>query len=169
MDRRSLLRSLPVGICGSIGGCLSKTSLGFSTPSCTNTGTVSLSAEDSEFIVFTNDDAVESHLFTLRNQSDCEVNVDPEAWRIRHWSDDGWDSVATGDGEGEPLTLSTGGQHQWSLSLSPHPTPKDADKSFIVAEIPEGEAIFDLILHIGDETRLTRHAEFTLVKRESRD
>lgn len=167
MKRRSLLRAMSVGLCGSIGGCLTKTSLGFSTPSCSNTGTVSFSAEDGEFVVITNDDTVESHLFTLRNRSDCQVNVDPEAWRIRHRSDQGWESVATGDGEGEPITLSTDDQHQWSLSLSPHPTPMDPDKSFIVADIPAGEAIFDLMLHIGDGNRLTRHAEFTLVTRES--
>lgn len=167
MDRRSLLRAVPVGVGGSIAGCLTRTSLGLSTPSCLRTGTVSLSAEDAEFVVITNDDTVESHLFTLRNRSDCQVRVDPESWRIRHHSDNGWESVATGDGEGEPITLSTADQHQWSLSLSPHPTPKDHDKSFIVADIPAGESIFDLILHMGDGTRLMRHAAFTLVKRKS--
>lgn len=164
MKRRSVLTAIGVGSV-SLAGCLGDANPGDDRHSCLDDGHVSFAAESDEFAVVTDDDTVETLLFTLENATDCSLTVAPRTWHIERDADDGWREVARDDGGDDRRELSSGEQHQWSLSLTPHPTPWAEDKTFIVAELTEGTYALVVTGQLDGTEEITRRAQFSLTKR----
>lgn len=132
--------------------------------SCAGTERVSFEANTDEFTVATDNNTVETLVFTLQNQTTCSLTLDSEGWHIERESEDGWKQIESGDTSDELITISSGSEHKWSLSLTPHPTPDTDSTTFIVADLPE--ATYSLVVTgtLDDEKRLSQRAEFTLEK-----
>lgn len=172
MKRRTLISICGVGI-ASVSGCT-----GFTSPQrspddapakssnrpCEVSEGVSLTTESSEFVVIAENNQVETHVFTLSNETGCVVEIDAEQWVIEEQSGETWEQVETGGG-GENRTIESGGEHEWSLSLSPHPTPDSDTTTFIVADLSEGTYRFSVTGTRSDGETVTREAQFEVVMR----
>lgn len=195
MERRSILKHLAaVGTISGIGGCLSSTSTNLAdNPTTTNSSSdecasvwkntdrtickeqesnraprLSLNPESEIFTVITGDHSVETLGLTLQNHTDQQVIVDPSEWRILRQVDDEWSESARGEGTAESVAISPGKSHEWSLSLTPHPTPRTEETTFITADLHEGTYLFAVLGMIGDGNQTQRiecHTQFELVKR----
>lgn len=163
MKRRAVLASLAVST-ATVAGCLSEARLERTGNSCAGTEQLSFEADTDEFIVVTDDNTVDSLVFTLQNQTSCSLMLDPKAWHIERKSGDGWEQIASGDHGDEQITIANGSEHGWSLSLTPHPTPHTDSTTFVVADLSEATYAFVLAGTVDSEERITRRAEFTLEK-----
>lgn len=163
MKRRTVLATLGASTV-TVAGCLSGGRPGGAGKPCTETGRVSFEGDTDEFIVITDDNTVDSLIFTLQNQTSCSLMVDPEAWQIERNSADSWEQVASGANSDEQITIANGSQHEWSLSLTPHPTPHTDSRTFVVADLSEATYAFVVTGTVDSEERITRRAEFTLEK-----
>lgn len=161
MKRRALLSAVGVGAL-STAGCLSGSPLGGAQTHCSATGTVSFEGRADELVVNTDDNLAEGIVFILRNETDCELTVDPRAWTIRQGSSGDGEIVASSDGGAEEVTLSTSDTHQWSLSVTPHPTPRTDAKTFIFPDLPEGTYSLVVSGTFDDGSSVTRSATFGL-------
>ncbi|MFB6172486.1 MAG: hypothetical protein ABEJ23_08115 [Haloarculaceae archaeon] len=163
MERRSVLAVLGAAVLPAA-GCLEAPVRDGASSSCTGGGHLSFEAEADDFVVETDDTGVETFLFTLRNRTSCSVTVSPGAWRIEREGTDG-EPVARGDSQSSERTLHGGDTHQWSLSLTPHPTPYTEETTYVVAALEEGRYAFVVDCALAGQTQVTRRAGFTLVKR----
>ncbi|MFB6130554.1 MAG: hypothetical protein ABEJ28_07010 [Salinigranum sp.] len=169
--RRALLAAVGAGAV-SLAGCVSAPAVGGPNASCLDRGSVEFAAERDRFEVVTGDHTVETLAFTLRNRTSCPLTVDTGAWRIERESGGEWNRVAGAGGDsggsgsdgGNGIAIPGGGKHRWSLSLTPHPTPRTDDTTYVWADLPEGTYRFVVTGTLGDE-RISRRAGFTLVKR----
>lgn len=162
--RRTVLAVLGTGTL-SLGGCLSAASRETSTPACLETGTITLAAQDEEFVVRTDDDTVETFAFTLSNETSCQVTVGRGTWQLERLTDDDAEVVATGEDTSGTRTLRSGDSHTWSLGLQPRSTPETTATTDVTADLSEGQFVFVVAGMVGEETRFERSARFTLVKR----
>jgi hypothetical protein len=150
-----------------LGGCVSKAQLGNSPNDCLVTDAMSFTAETDEFVIVTGDNSVETLRFTLTNRTTCSVSIAPATWRIERNTSDGWRPVVSGDKNKEQRTLSRGESHNWSLSRSPHPTPRTDTTTFVVADLSEGTYAFIVTAAVGQDNPITRRATFSLQTRTS--
>lgn len=167
MDRRSVLAALSAGT-SSLAGCLSGNRFLGNDNSCTENGSVSFEPTSDEFIVVTGDNTVEALVFTLQNETPCQLTLNPEAWRIERKSGDNWKQIASGSGE-EQVTISRGGEYRWSLSLSQHPTPLTESKSFLFVDLSEGTYALVVTGELDDGEQITRRAQFDLTIRTPKE
>lgn len=133
---------------------------------CGEGGTVSLEAASDEFIVVTGDNVVEALVITLRNETTCSVEFNTGAWHIERRAADGWHTVARGNpDEGDHRTITSGDEHAWSLSLSPHPTSSTETTTFITTELAAGTYVLVVAGTLDNGEQLTLRAHFDLTKR----
>lgn len=194
MDRRTFLTQFAEG--GSLAGfcgCLSSVSGGRSgtTPSPTDDSTqcqsfwsdtdrtictrqaesgdvpLSLASETGTFTVVLNDQVVETFSLTLHNHASQLFVIDPRRWRLLRQVGGRWTESATGDGSTESVTIRRGRSHTWSLSLTPHPTPRTQEQTFITADLSEGPYLFAVVGTVGPDAQALQiecHTQFVLVK-----
>lgn len=156
-SRREILRGTgAIAVAGVVAGC--------SASRCPRQDRVAFTADTDVFRVDRNDNAVEAQRFSLINDGECPVRVDPRSWRIDRRVDGEWKTVATGDG-GDAIAVPGGRTHSWSLSLSTHPTPGGDRTTYVYpdGEFPAGTYRFGI--HTtpsegGEET--VRRARFDL-------
>lgn len=169
MERRSVLRRLGAlgGLLGTA-GCLTGSSTNTSGPTTNtmnktgecptlnsnvdrticddvskdSTPRIILSADPTSFTVDTTDQSVETLQFTLSNQSDQPFVIDSRSWAIARVTDGNWNKIESGDPSEQSITVSPGGKHRWSLSLTPHPTQQTKNTSFITANLEDGNYVF---------------------------
>jgi len=165
MERRSVLAVLGTTVLPGA-GCLEAPVRDGGSSACAGVDELSLEAEADEFVVETGDDTVETLGFTLRNRASCSVTVVPSGWRIEGGGTNG-EPVARGDGGSGERALDAGETHQWSLSLTPHPTPYTEETTYLVAELEEGTYEFVVTCSLAGQTQVTRRAEFAVVKRSN--
>jgi len=165
MERRFVLTVLGTAMLPTL-GCLEAPVRDGGSSACAEGDGLSLTAETDEFVIETGDDTVETLRFTLRNRTSCSVTVDPDAWRIEGEGANG-DPVARGDGEVSERTLDGGETHQWSLSLTPHPTPYTEETTYVVADLEDGAYEFAVTCSLTGANQVTRRAGFTVTKRPS--
>ena len=147
-------------------GCLDAPARDGVSSTCAGTDGLSIDAEADEFVVDPGDNTVETLLFTLRNRTSCSVTVIPSDWRIKRDGANG-ETVARGDGRSSERTLHTGETHQWSLSLTPHPTPYTEETTYVVADLDERQYEFVVTCSSAGQDQVTRRAGFTVAKRPS--
>lgn len=123
-----------------------------------------MNAESDEFVDVTDNNRVETHVFTLENQTECDVEIDVEEWTIEEKTGDSWEEVETGDG-GEDRTIESRAKHEWSLSLTPHPTYDSETTTFVVADLSEGTYRFSITGTRSDGETVTGQARFELLTR----
>lgn len=165
MERRFVLAVLGTAILPAA-GCLEAPVRDGGSSACAGTDDLSVEAETDEFVVEPDDDTVETCTFTLRNRASCSVTVDPSDWRIEGDGANG-EPVARGDASSSERTLDAGEIHQWSLSLTPHPTPYTDETTYVVADLEEGTYEFVVTCSLTGQNQVTRRAGFTVVKRSS--
>lgn len=130
---------------------------------------VTVSQPGDEYLVTVDDDAAQSHPVTLANGTDCEARVDAAAWRLERKTSSGWSTIETGEA-GETRRLGPGDDHDWSLSVEPHPTPgpRTTETTYVFFEgAPEGSYAFTVrgtVERSDAEASFTKRVEFTLRK-----
>lgn len=162
MERRSVLAVLGTTMLPTV-GCLEAPARDGASSPCTGADDLRVAAETDEFVVETDDATVEALGFTLRNRASCSVTVVPSEWRIESDGPNG-ETVARGDGRSTERTLHAGETHQWSLSLTPHPTPYTEETTYIVADLEEGTYEFVVTCSLTPQNQVTRSAGFTVRK-----
>lgn len=198
MNRRALLEELAaIGAIASIGGCLSRKSIGqeqstnstqstegstcpsFTPDSdrtiCADRATtaeqpVYLTADPQPFTISTNDQTVEILKQTVHNQSEHSFVVNQGAWMIMRRTDNDWSKSAAGNHTEQSITVAPGATHTWSLSLISHPSPRTTKNTFITANLEEGTYIFSVIgkLQQSDQPQqIECQSQFNLVKKET--
>lgn len=127
---------------------------------------VYLAPSTERFVVDTDDEAVETVEFTLRDASARTFQFDPRWWVVVRRAGGEWYRAAP---EGHPVIPEKrplDGTHTWSVSLQPHPSPRAEDMTFVTADLPEGVHAFAVPGHLGDDDRdVTCLALFELVRR----
>lgn len=129
--------------------------------------TVALTPSTDRLVVDLDDQSVETITFALRNRSSRRFRLNPYGWRVYRHADDGWTRVAP-DGGPEPWReLPPGGTFRWSLSRTPHPSPRDEDGSSITVDLSDGSYAFVVagLLGSDDGVRVECVAPFTVETR----
>lgn len=159
--RRGALRLGTLGLVSAAGGCIGGTTLAEEGRRCLGTGEVPFTVETNRFVVTMDDDTVETLGFTLDNQTKCPISLVPTGWELVRNVDRGWEQVDRGAGESGPITVASGEDHRWSLSIVPHPTPFTESTTFIHADLSPGTYALEVSGSV-DGTRIPRRARFTL-------
>jgi len=121
-----------------------------------------LTPENDEFTVT---EKYESFLFTLHNQTECQLSIQPtKGWKIERKSASGWEQVATGGGVGTDgtRTLTGGDEHNWALGLFEHPTPHGQTTTFLFVDLSDGLYKFTVTGILDTGTEVTYTAQFRL-------
>lgn len=130
-----------------------------------STSPVVLEPESKTFTVVPSDRKVETFALTLRNRSERPFATSPGAWTVVRRSGDDWTETATGDETDESIRVEAGGVHVWSLSLTPHPTPRTEQTTFVTADLVEGQYLFAVVGQFEADSgtqRVECHAQFEL-------
>lgn len=172
MERREYAGSAAAVAYGCLAGCLTNGTSDSSSnaPKGCRRSDVTFTQESDVFTVIVDDSAVDSHVFKLTNGTECQIRIEPEKWQILRKENSEWQQVETGDGA-ESVSIPPGEFHQWSLSLSIHPTTGATTITYVFpdAEIPEGTYAFEVSgqLEKQTETRtFDRRLEFEIQKKE---
>jgi hypothetical protein len=134
--------------------------MGSSDSSCEASTNISLTTETDEFTVT---EKYESFRFTLHNQTECQLSIQPrKGWKIERRSASGWEQVATRGGDGTDRTLTGGDEHNWVLGLSEHPTPYGQTTTFLFVDLSDGLYRFTVTGILETGTEVTYTAQFRL-------
>lgn len=190
MNRRTLVRDVAsVGSIGLIAGCLGTGQMGSeqqettTSPNCptfgsdvdsvvcANGGTpaeqpVYIESDEHPFTVATPTQSVETLGLTLHNQADEPFVLDPGGWVIVRREAGTWSERASGERTDQSITVAPASTHRWSLSLTPHPTPRTEETTFITADLESGTYLFAVVGQLEGSDRPRRiecHTQFELV------
>lgn len=105
--------------------------------------------------------AIDTVTFTLRNDSDGEVRLNPYDWAVKRRTGDGWVHVSPDGGMPQPLlVLGTGDTHEWRLATTDDLPGNAEERRDVVADLPsEGTYAFRLHGWLGPVDEAA-HAEW---------
>lgn len=124
-----------------------------------------LSPGDDPLVADAGEGMVDAVSFVLRNGAARPFVFNPYGWTLHRRTADGWEHVAP-DAVPEPLVRMAPGQtHRWSLSATPHPSPRDPEAATISADVSPGVHAFAVDGRLGDGPRVECVARFEVVRR----
>lgn len=95
------------------------------------------------------DDAAETIAFTLYNERDEAVTLNPYGWSVERRSDGGWTRVAPGARPLPLVELGAGGTYRWVVSTQRHPTPQSERTQYPTVDLQAGRHAFAVTVGLG--------------------